>query len=185
MARRQRNPEETRQKLLEAAGALLAEAGLYGFHVHDIARRAGFGKPLVYRYFGDRGQVLNALCLAKAVEIEKKLEKAGPGPGTLSPDTYRQVLFARMLAADPVLRGLFKAQLAGELPIEASRRLNDIIPHSGESGDAGAAEAFLLAGISYILLLRDSLKDCNGIPIETPNQLAAFERAFVDLAQKT
>ncbi len=184
MPKQYRNPEKTKYDLLKAAGELLAEKGLYGFHVHDIAKRAGYGKPLVYRYFGDRTQVLDALALAKTDEIRKNLEKAGVGGGDLPPHTYRQIKFARFLAADPVLRGLYRAQLSGELGIVASQALNDLLPCSNTKGDAGAAEAFLLSGISYVLLLRDSQRECAGIPIKTPNDMAAFERAFVGLCEK-
>ncbi len=184
MAREKRNPEETKRKLLAAAGEILAGEGLEGFHIHAIAQRAGFGKPLVYRYFGDRRQVLDALAKTKAAEVKSALEATGDGPGNVPPQTYRQVIFARLLAGDTVLRALFRAQLSGALGEAASGDLDKLIPHSGKSDDAGAAEAFLLAGISYILLLKDSAGACAGVPIETPKDLAAFERAFVALSTK-
>lgn len=185
MAQRKRNPEKTRQALLKAAGELLAEKGLRGFHIHDIAERAGFGKPLVYRYFGARGAVLDALVQAKVAEVKSVLkDQTSAKGGQLDEAIHRQVMFARILAGDKVLQWLYRAALTGELGAVAAQSLDNLIPSSGREGDAGAAEAFLLAGISFVLLLRDSQGTCAGVPIQTANDLAAFERAFVELSSK-
>ena len=180
-----RDPRATKEALLKAAGEVLVEQGLYGFHIHDIARRAGFGKPLLYRYFGDRTQVLNALVEAKVKEVQKIIESAkAPKGAAISNPIFKQIVFARLLASDAVLQWLFRAVLCNELEPAFSKKLDGLFPHPGGSGDKAAAEAFLLAGISYVLLLRPSQPVCAGVPIETPNDLAVFERAFVSLIQK-
>lgn len=185
MAKQYRNPEKTKADLLKAAGDLLVEKGLRGFSVHEVAERAGFGKPLVYRYFGARGAVLDALAQAKADEIKQRLKETNVPEGvSVSQNVFQQIAYARILAGDPVLRALFRALLAGELGTVAAQSLDDLIPKSGTPGDVGAAEAFLLGGISYVLLLRDSQTTCAGVPIESPNDMAAFERAFVALCSK-
>jgi len=177
-----RNSEKTRQKILAAAGKELVEEGLRGFGVNAIAARAGFGKPLIYRYFGDSSAVLDALAIAKAAEVEKTLAAlARPVNSPLPGVVYRQVVFARVLAGDAVLRALFRAHLSGALGGDAASALENLAPRSKTSGQAGAAEAFLLAGISYVLLLRDFQTTCAGTPIETANDMARFERAFVEL----
>jgi AcrR family transcriptional regulator len=48
---RTRDPERTRQKLLDAAMTEFATHGLTGAKVERIARRAGVNKRLVYHYF--------------------------------------------------------------------------------------------------------------------------------------
>jgi AcrR family transcriptional regulator len=185
MAQRKRNPEKTRAELLRAAGDLLVEEGLRGFTVHGVAEKAGFGKPLVYRYFGARGAVLDALVHVKTAEVEKILKnQIPPKDSPVSENVYHQVKFARLLAGDALLRGLFRALLTGELGPEAAKAIDYLVPRSGLEGDAGAAEAFLLGGISYVLLLRDSQSHCAGMPIETPGDMAAFERAFTRLCSK-
>ncbi len=182
LAKTLRNPEQTKREILVAAGDLLVEAGLKGFGVNAIAARAGFGKPLVYRYFGRSGAVLDALAHTKSGEIKRALKgMTRPKESQVLDIVYRQVMFARILAEDAVLRALFRALLSGDLGVVAARALEDLTPRSGKKGDAGAAEAFLLAGISYVLMLRDSQAECAGIPIKTPTELAAFERAFVRL----
>lgn len=185
MAERKRDPEKTKARLLKAAGEVLTKRGLYGFHVHEVSKRAGFGKPLVYRYFGDRGQVLNALAEFKAKETREKLAHIrAPENSPLSETLYRQVMFARLLSGDEVLQWLFRAQLTGELKERVAKSLDDLIPRSETGGDEAAAESFLLAGISYVLLLRAWQSVCAGVPIETANDLAAFERAFVKLSSR-
>ena len=185
MAKQYRNPEKTRTGLLRAAGELLVEKGLRGFTVQGVAEKAGFGKPLVYRYFGARGAVLDALVHARVAAAEKILSgQSPPKEGPISENVYRQVMFARLLAGDRVLRALFRAFLSGDLGPVAGKAIDGLIPRSGAEGDKGAAEAFLLGGISYVLLLRDSQAECAGQPIKTPGDMAAFERAFVALSSK-
>lgn len=185
MAKDLRNSQRTRRKILAAAGALLVEAGLRGFGVNAIAERAGCGKPLVYRYFGRREAVLDALAQARAGEAERTLGSQPPPKGSqLSEIVYRQVMFARLLAGDAVLRALFRAHLSGDLGSAAARALEGLAPRSGAKGDAGAAEAFLLVGISYVLMIRDFQDECLSVAIKTPTDMAAFERAFVRLCSQ-
>jgi len=182
MAKAFRNSKKTAERILAAAGDVLVGVGLKGFGVNAIAERAGYGKPLVYRYFGDSGAVLDALAVAKAAEVEKTLAGLAPiADSPLSGIVYRQVMFARILAGDATLRALYRAHLSGELGPVAAMALENLAPRSGAGGDAGAAEAFLLAGISYILLLRDSQTTCAGIAIKSANDMAAFERAYIGL----
>jgi TetR/AcrR family transcriptional regulator len=58
---RTRNPELTRQKLLDAATLEFAARGLEGARVDQIARRAGANKQLVYHYFGNKDQLYTAV----------------------------------------------------------------------------------------------------------------------------
>lgn len=51
----------TRDRLLDVAGELLAEVGLEGISTNLIAARAGLTPPALYRYFGDKYAVLEAL----------------------------------------------------------------------------------------------------------------------------
>jgi AcrR family transcriptional regulator len=51
---------ETEQRLLDAVGALLAEAGFSALGVNALARRAGVNKSLIYRYYGGMDGLLRA-----------------------------------------------------------------------------------------------------------------------------
>ena len=52
---------QTRERLLDVAGELLAEAGIERISTNMIAARAGLTPPALYRYFGDKYAVLEAL----------------------------------------------------------------------------------------------------------------------------
>lgn len=56
--------EAAKQRILEAARALLREHGVTGITMEGVAQRAGVGKPTVYRWFGDR----HALAMAALME---------------------------------------------------------------------------------------------------------------------
>ncbi|WP_439569430.1 TetR/AcrR family transcriptional regulator [Sphingopyxis sp.] len=51
----------TRGRLLDVAGELLAEVGIERISTNMIAARAGLTPPALYRYFGDKYAVLEAL----------------------------------------------------------------------------------------------------------------------------
>ena len=52
---------QTRERLLDVAGELLAEIGIERISTNMIAARAGLTPPALYRYFGDKYAVLEAL----------------------------------------------------------------------------------------------------------------------------
>jgi AcrR family transcriptional regulator len=46
-----RNRDETRQHILDSAIAALSDEGFAAFGINSVARRAGYDKKLIYRYF--------------------------------------------------------------------------------------------------------------------------------------
>lgn len=58
---RQARGHERREQLLDAAAALIAEAGLGAVSMHTVAERAGASTGSVYHFFRDRDQMLEAL----------------------------------------------------------------------------------------------------------------------------
>ena len=60
-AERQRDPERTREALLDAARAEFAAKGLAGARVSEIADRAGVNKQLISYYFGGKEGLYHAL----------------------------------------------------------------------------------------------------------------------------
>jgi AcrR family transcriptional regulator len=59
--RSERQSEEKREAILEAALELFAERGFYGSAVPLVAERAGVGTGTVYRYFESKEALVNAL----------------------------------------------------------------------------------------------------------------------------
>lgn len=60
-APQQARARQTQGRLLDVAGELLAEVGIERISTNMIAARAGLSPPALYRYFGDKYAVLEAL----------------------------------------------------------------------------------------------------------------------------
>jgi AcrR family transcriptional regulator len=60
----------TRERILEAARDLLATRGVRRMTMEDVADRAGISRVTVYRYFGDRVQLIRAAALQMAEALE-------------------------------------------------------------------------------------------------------------------
>ena len=58
---KQDRARQTQGRLLDVAGALLAEVGIERISTNMIAARAGLTPPALYRYFGDKYAVIEAL----------------------------------------------------------------------------------------------------------------------------
>jgi len=56
-----RNPEESRQRILDAARAEFSGKGLGGARVNAIAERAGVNKQLIYYYYDDKERLFGAV----------------------------------------------------------------------------------------------------------------------------
>ena len=119
---RRREPEGRQDQLLDAAMAVLAEAGADGLTLAAVARRAKVSPALVVHYFGDRARLLERLfrllvrrvtalpmrALALASDPEARLRgyvAAHLDPGELTPEASRawlslwgQALYKPMLA---------------------------------------------------------------------------------------
>lgn len=63
----------SKQKILEAAEQIFAEAGFDGARVDDIAIKAGVNKALIYYYFESKDAILNEL-FEKLMEDGKKVQ---------------------------------------------------------------------------------------------------------------
>src|SRR5689334_25177361 len=59
-ARRERNPERTREAILEAAREVLAQDGKEGLSVAQVAQRAGVNRGTAYQHFQTREQLIEA-----------------------------------------------------------------------------------------------------------------------------
>jgi AcrR family transcriptional regulator len=74
---RSRDPERTRQRILDAATEEFARHGLGGARVDRIATRAGANKRMLYYYFGDKDRLFLAALEGRYAHIrsaERELE---------------------------------------------------------------------------------------------------------------
>ena len=82
-----------RQKILEAARRLFAQRGLGEVTMEAVADEAGVGKGTVFRRFGDRAALLEALLDQQERELQEQLLR-GPAPlGPGAPVRDRLIAF--------------------------------------------------------------------------------------------
>ena len=80
---RPRDPERTRQRILDAATGEFARYGLGGARVDRIAARAGANKRMLYYYFGDKERLFLAVlesAYARIREAEQQLSLLDVAP---------------------------------------------------------------------------------------------------------
>jgi AcrR family transcriptional regulator len=81
-ARRKRDPERTREAILEAAREVLAQDGKEGLSVAQVAQRAGVNRGTAYQHFQTREQLLEAT----TAWVSDKLYRAVFGDPALAKD---------------------------------------------------------------------------------------------------
>lgn len=100
-----RRSPETEAAVKAAARALLAEKGYAGFSIEEVARRAGAGKPTIYRWWPNKADLFIAIYGA-----DKDAAIPLPDEGSLRSDLLRYTTdlwrFWREDTAGRVFRGL-------------------------------------------------------------------------------
>jgi AcrR family transcriptional regulator len=96
IAPRQRDATATRARLLDAAEAQFAAHGFAGSRVDEIARAAGINVQLIYRYFGDKSGLHQAVFDRLFLQAARSLEQA---VCSLPPDTPPKERFTREIGS--------------------------------------------------------------------------------------
>ncbi len=76
--RRRRQRLEARQAILDAAEALIIEAGGSGFSIRSLGQRSGYSVPTVYHYFGDKDGLIDALLEDRVGRLAAEFEQLQP-----------------------------------------------------------------------------------------------------------
>lgn len=74
-----RRGESVRDRLLEAAGLLLADTGPRSLHLSAVAAQAGVSRPTLYAYFPTKQDLLNGLASYEKARFNQGLERALAG----------------------------------------------------------------------------------------------------------
>lgn len=61
LGKRAEAAEQTKQRILDAARALIIDAGFHPVSIDEVAARAGVGRASVYRHFGSKRELLEAV----------------------------------------------------------------------------------------------------------------------------
>jgi AcrR family transcriptional regulator len=94
-----------REQLLDAAKALVNEAGFHAVSIEAVARQAGITRPIVYRHFEDLGALLEALVERETVRALEQLQEFVPR--SLGGDPREDLIaslqgYLRAVESDPV-----------------------------------------------------------------------------------
>jgi AcrR family transcriptional regulator len=157
------------ERILDAALALVAESGIRHLTMDDVASRAGVGRMTVYRRFGDRDTLVEALyvrecraCLARlagVVDLGKPVEeRVADGFVAALAIAREHPLVNRMARLEPgtalaginadggLLFGLMRAFVTQQ--IREGERLGDMDVDDAEA----AAEVIVRLGLSFVLI---------------------------------
>ncbi|MCX7286363.1 MAG: TetR/AcrR family transcriptional regulator [Rhodobacterales bacterium] len=164
---RPRNRDDTRASILAAAQALLADEGFSGFGVNALARKSGFDKQLIYRYFGGIDGLVDAIGEALANWVATHLEPLmtsdlGPGYGDLLEAVLHAYLDA--LRADSLMQKLVAWELSDPSPHvrrlsdQRARAMGNLVARLRGSRvpapdvDTPALNAILIAAVQHLVL---------------------------------
>lgn len=151
-------PEDS-DHILDAALALAAASGLRHLTMDDVARRAGVGRMTVYRRFGTRDALVDALAGREARRCLAALEAASPVDAPLGEQvvtgftaairiTREHPLLARLARVEPDV--VLDAFTAGPLFGMCVAYLADRLRRMG--ADPAPAELLVRIAISFVLL---------------------------------
>ncbi|WP_367134329.1 TetR/AcrR family transcriptional regulator [Saccharothrix sp. HUAS TT1] len=115
MTRERADAAKNRAKILAAATDLVAERGIEGLAMADVAAASGVGVGTLYRRFGDRSGLAHALIDASEREFQAAFLTGPPplGPGAPAADRVRAFLHALVDRTLAQLDLLLLAETAG------------------------------------------------------------------------
>lgn len=172
-----RNPD-SEAAVLAAARALLIERGYAGFSIDEVARRAGAGKPTIYRWWPTKADLFIAVYAEdKAASIAGA--DTGSLPGDLSAFTRALWTFWRDSPSGRAFRALVAEAQASEAALDALRnkflpeRLDHprhIFARAAERGEIAAADVEMLltlyVGFNWFQLLTGRIEEVDTAAIE-------------------
>ncbi|TQS31135.1 TetR/AcrR family transcriptional regulator [Microbispora sp. KK1-11] len=145
------DPERTRAAILEAATAVLYERGLDGVGVAELCALIGVSKETLYRHFGTKDGLVEAMLLARSERVTRWLADAAGAAGD-DPRAQLAAVFDALGAwyEDPVFRGCAMVNASAQHHVEAVRAITtrhldrylDLL--TGIAERAGAADPPLL-----------------------------------------
>jgi AcrR family transcriptional regulator len=193
-----RDRAETKTKILQAVGQVLATSGFQGLGINAIARAAGVDKVLIYRYFKDVPTLLKTF--AQSGEYVGSLERFLAQVPDDQLQDWRSALvmfvmtYAKLLGQNPLSQEIFRWELTeqNELTESLAESRERLIqkglawvrakyPETIER-DLEAISAILLSSVTYLVLRSRSRQTFLAIDFSTPEgtvQIQATMRQFL------
>jgi AcrR family transcriptional regulator len=152
------DPDRTRAVILQAAGRLLYERGLDGIGVAELCTVMGISKETLYRHFGTKDALVDAVLEARSEQVVTWLTEAVSAAGDDPADQVTAVFDALQQWYDrPAFRGCAMLNAAAQHhndPVRAAtaRHLGCYLElFTGIAARAGAADPHLLGRQLLIL----------------------------------
>jgi AcrR family transcriptional regulator len=178
------------ERILDAALEVGATTGMRHLTMDDVARRAGVGRMTVYRRFGDRDGLVEALVVHETRRCLRELDAASdPGQPIADQVAEGYVASLRIAARHPLLARLARSEPEVVLAAIADRRsgafpaavafLASRLRASQRAGVVGdveieaAAEVLVRIAFSFVLL-PDS-----GLPLDDEDRLRELARGLL------
>ena len=174
--------EATKAALIEAFERIAAEEGLSAVGVNAVAKRAGVGKPLIYKYFGGFDGLVQAWATESKVwgsddDIFSVLENnTGADPATLMREYVTRS--ATALRAKPIALQVMAQALLGDNELTAgleaakhdSGKYHDALYQEGgvyDNPNTGALLLVMYAASQYLAMRSLNQSNFNGIALDT------------------
>ncbi len=186
----QRDREETRKKILDAMGHLLARKGSTALGINAIAREARVDKVLIYRYFGGICELYRAFALEGSTfpDLEELAEGRLAELPNLSTAEMAKIMilgFGRALRRRPITKEMLRwelqerNELTDALAKERERRSLQWLALAPDLHglDLPAVASILVAGQVYLTLRSKTTDAYNGIDLHTASGWKRIEDA--------
>lgn len=180
---------ERRELLLDAAVALVAGGGVDALSMEAVAERAGVSRPLVYKHFANRDELLGAVYRREAADLHDRLTADVVAAGTLE-GMFRALVHGALRAAAEQ-GGLFtslRAAGAWSPEVRREQRARDrITAHAfarRAARELAIPEDTAATGIPLLLTLIDPvLVRWRADP--TPGHAALLENTFMTIVSSS
>ena len=176
---------DRREDLLDAASRLITTSGVEAVSMESVADAAGVSRPLVYKHFANRSEILVALFRRESQRVHNEISEEVSAAESLE-ETYRALIRAsiRMSAEDGPLfaalrgGGAYNAQLLRERQARDRRTVRwfaerTLAEYDLPRAEAEAASSMMLCAMEAILLQYRTRR--------TAAHAAQLEEIFVDI----
>ncbi|MDU1892505.1 MAG: TetR/AcrR family transcriptional regulator [Dysgonomonas sp.] len=174
---KERDREQSEEKLIKAVGELIEEVGFEGLGINQVAKHAGFSKNLIYRYF----ESLDGLIYAYMKKHDFWINTSVELPDVTNLKAYLKGLFRRQIAdfrKNIAIKRLRRWELSTDkdfvVEIRAQREKNgvnfvEIISQFAKTDkkQIQSISALINAGITYLTIFEENCKMYNGIDIQS------------------
>lgn len=190
-AAKTRKSAATRQRIMEAASAIMTEHGATDFQMSEVAARCGISKGALYYYFADRDELSQAVFDEVLEETVAAVERIANEAATAREaiDGLCAEMTRRFEAGSPLALAVASelSRMNGEVLTVATERFSRIVSLVSAQIDRARGEGFVRADANPSLVatfvvggfLMTSLASANAKAFPNKESLAA---ALVDLA---